>query len=218
VVLVSPAGAIGVIPAGASDTSDVRASFSNYGGATVYAPGVNVDSVGIQNDSAVARMSGTSIAAPHISGIVARYLQRHPNWTPHDTFLNGVFRNNTNGKVTNAPPYGVAALANADLRDGALYQVDCNTISGWSWDSNYGTVPLQINIVANVNPSEHSSYPVTAGDFRQDLLAAGIGDGRHALTFPVPPSLKDGRRREIIVAIYEANFLLHNELDYITCH
>lgn len=33
---------------------------------------------------------------------------------------------------------------------------------------------------------------MSASGFRPDLLAAGVGDGRHAFSFPVPPRLKDG--------------------------
>lgn len=69
----SPASAAGAITVGAIDqTSDRKASFSNFGRfVDVFAPGVNVQSVGITSTTANATLSGTSMASPHIAGLAA---------------------------------------------------------------------------------------------------------------------------------------------------
>lgn len=68
----SPASAPSAITVGAIGSGDVKASFSNFGaGVDIFAPGVNVVSVGIANDSASATLSGTSMASPHVAGIAA---------------------------------------------------------------------------------------------------------------------------------------------------
>ena len=81
---ISPARAPTAITVGAiNPTNDTRANFSNWGTCVdLFAPGVNTLSAGIANDAATMVMSGTSMAAPHVAGVAARYLQIHPASTP----------------------------------------------------------------------------------------------------------------------------------------
>ncbi len=69
----SPGSAPAAITVGAIDQrDDTRASFSNFGAAVdIFAPGVNVLSVGITSNSATASLSGTSMASPHVAGLAA---------------------------------------------------------------------------------------------------------------------------------------------------
>ncbi|KAK3346192.1 serine protease [Lasiosphaeria hispida] len=69
----SPGSADAAITVGAIDQrTDERASFSNFGpGVDIFAPGVNVLSVGIDNNTATDTLSGTSMASPHITGLAA---------------------------------------------------------------------------------------------------------------------------------------------------
>src|SRR5215472_13312358 len=83
---VSPARTPAAITVGATDSAtDARASFSNFGTCLkLFAPGVNILSAGIANDTATSTFSGTSQAAPHVAGVAARFLQTQPAATPAD--------------------------------------------------------------------------------------------------------------------------------------
>ncbi|KXS96207.1 hypothetical protein AC578_2822 [Pseudocercospora eumusae] len=68
----------GAITVGAIDIHNTRASFSNSGSCVdVYAPGVNVISSWIGAPNLVNSLSGTSMAAPHVTGIVAYAMARN---------------------------------------------------------------------------------------------------------------------------------------------
>ena len=67
----------GVMTVAATDSSDLEASFSNYGACVdIWAPGVNITSLKVGGGTAV--MSGTSMASPHVGGAAALYLGRYP--------------------------------------------------------------------------------------------------------------------------------------------
>mmetsp|Transcript_10195 Transcript_10195/g.17974 ORF Transcript_10195/g.17974 Transcript_10195/m.17974 type:complete len:597 (-) Transcript_10195:42-1832(-) len=69
----------GVFSIGSTDQNDVMSSFSNFGGGCVdlFAPGTRIVSTFNTGDNAVATLSGTSMACPHVSGAFAGYLEKH---------------------------------------------------------------------------------------------------------------------------------------------
>lgn len=79
----APAGVEGVITVAATDRNDNRASFSNYGNCvSIFAPGVDI--ISAQAGGTYVLKSGTSQAAPFVTGVVALYLERNPGASQMD--------------------------------------------------------------------------------------------------------------------------------------
>jgi subtilisin family serine protease len=97
----SPAGVVEAITVGATAQNDARAEFSNYGSTLdLFAPGVSIPSAWIGNDLMMATATGTSMAAPHVAGVVALYLQNHRTASPA-TVRSALVGNSTTGVVNN---------------------------------------------------------------------------------------------------------------------
>ncbi|KAG8716888.1 subtilisin-like serine protease, partial [Ceratobasidium sp. 394] len=79
----SPARVSGAIAVGSVDIHGVRDASSNYGGpVALFAPGVNIVSAGTSAPNATRVDSGTSMAAPHVAGLVAYLLAFEGPRTP----------------------------------------------------------------------------------------------------------------------------------------
>ncbi|KAG5638443.1 hypothetical protein H0H81_012660 [Sphagnurus paluster] len=83
----SPAAAEKAVTVGASTIGDDRAYFSNYGKCVdVFGPGLNILSTYIGSKTAVATLSGTSMASPHTAGLLAYLLSIYPSVTFNPSF------------------------------------------------------------------------------------------------------------------------------------
>ncbi|OAR01585.1 hypothetical protein LLEC1_04224 [Akanthomyces lecanii] len=118
----SPAASKNAVTVGASAIDDSRAYFSNYGKCTdIFAPGLNIQSTWIGSKYAINTISGTSMASPHICGLLAYYLSLQP--------------------ATDSE-YAVASITPAELKDNlitigtknALRDIDSDTPNILAWN------------------------------------------------------------------------------------
>ncbi len=96
----SPARVPAAITVAATNISDSRASFSNFGRCVdLFAPGENIVSAGNFSDTHEYPDSGTSMASAHVAGAVALYMQNYP-WASPDHVTTWITINATPGVVS----------------------------------------------------------------------------------------------------------------------
>lgn len=106
----SPAASERAVTVGASTLGDERAYFSNYGKCVdIFAPGLNIQSTWIGGKNAVNTISGTSMASPHIAGLLAYFLSLQPK---------------------SSSGYAVESLSPADLKKSMIAIASKDVLSG----------------------------------------------------------------------------------------
>ena len=114
----------------------------------------------------------------------------------------------SHGKIGN----GEAALASeaatlpAEGVEGSLDAINGRVVEGWAYDP----ANPERAVLVEFFDRERRIGEVMAGQFREDLLQAGIGDGCHAFRFLLPLELFDGKEHAIIGCIAENGFVLHH--------
>jgi subtilisin family serine protease len=106
----SPASTPGAMTVGATDKDDTIASYSNFGPCVaIFAPGSGIVSAWAGSDSATHVQSGTSMASPHVAGLMAMLLSESPAENipviaMNNRILGSVTKFSLNGQlVTDAP-------------------------------------------------------------------------------------------------------------------
>ena len=119
----SPASCNGVIAVGATTRSGARASFSNYGAkVAISAPGASILSTlntgtSVPASPSYAWYSGTSMAAPHIAGVVSLMLSLNATLTPAQVLT--MLKSSARGFPTGTGADCTSALCGAGIVDAA---------------------------------------------------------------------------------------------------
>ncbi|HEY4595681.1 MAG TPA: hypothetical protein VIJ02_04720, partial [Thermoanaerobaculia bacterium] len=98
-------------------------------------------------------------------------------------------------------PPAFGGPANACAFQGKLESASCTDVHGWAWDPMFPTTPTSVEVLVDGVYKQ----TVPANVFRQDLVTAGRGDGRHGFSWPIPAALKDGRKHRITVRFAESD-------------
>lgn len=100
----SPAGSKDAVTVGAINSADEMAFFSNYGSCVdVFAPGVDIISSWNDSKTSTKSISGTSMATPHVAGVMALLLS-DTAYTPKE--LKEILLNNSIKDILNGIPSG----------------------------------------------------------------------------------------------------------------
>jgi subtilisin family serine protease len=98
----SPARVGEAMTIGATDKTDKKASWSNFGNCVdFFAPGVGITSSWYSSNTATNTISGTSMATPHVAGVAALYLQSNPSASP-SVVRDALYAATTKGIVTSS--------------------------------------------------------------------------------------------------------------------
>ena len=184
-----------VIAVAAIGSNGSLASWSDYGTGTVQlaAPGVNVYS--LNSSGGYSTMSGTSMAAPLVTGTVALVEAAHPSWTMSkviDAVLDTVTRDPalagkvTTGGVVNAG----AAVANTD----GPYVVSATPSGADTTSGGISTVQLSFN--EEINPATFTASAVTVtgpgGAIKGVSVTAVSGSNDHEFNVAFPSQTAAG--------------------------
>lgn len=198
----SPAREPSAITTGATQKTDKRANFSNFGTCVdIFGPGVNITAGWIGSPTATATIAGTSMAAPHVAGVAGLYLEANPGSTPAQV-TNAIITNATTGKVT-SPGAGSpnrllymgfigggggnqAPVANFTFSCGAGHSctfdgstsTDDVGVTSYTWKRANGTV-LGTNVILN------QTFPA-AGNFSISLTVTDAGALSNTKTQVIP--------------------------------
>jgi subtilisin family serine protease len=127
-----PASYSGIISVGASDQSDLKAGFSNFGSTIdIMAPGVGIYSTLGSSDTDYGFNSGTSMACPLVASIAGLVLAVRPNFTPQQ--VETTLKNN--------------AVNISSLNPGFNGQLGAGRIDAQNTLDDFGTV----NVISSLN-------------------------------------------------------------------
>ncbi|WP_191908715.1 Kelch repeat-containing protein [Larkinella humicola] len=97
--------------------------------------------------------------------------------------------------------------------DGFIYGADCSTFRGWAWDRNKVNTAVSVEILDGPNVIA----TIQADVFRQDLLNAGKGNGKHAFLFAIPESIKDNQSHLLSARVTNSSFILKDSPKALIC-
>lgn len=188
-----PARYAATIAVAATDSGNVHASFSSTGPAVdVAAPGVSVLSTYYNNQYAY--MSGTSMATPHVAGVLAVLKGKYPSLS--NTDLRALLEQTAMdlGDAGWDPVYGYGLVtANAALEPVPVTHIDVSSPSeAVVIGANLSMTAVITPVNATLRTVDWSVLPTDGSEGQASVTAAGILTGIQAGPVLVTATAKDG--------------------------
>jgi thermitase len=156
----APSNHPAVISVGNTNNLDQRESSSNYGSMiTVSAPGYNIMSLRAFSNGYI-NMTGTSMSAPHVSGLIALLLSMNKNFSKDQIIQ--IIRDSADPITTDKPIGGRINIGNALLMANTMlsFPVSIN-VTGMIHDDDGGIFdgdeecPINFNVPLTFSPNNH---------------------------------------------------------------
>jgi subtilisin family serine protease len=202
---VSPASVGSALTVASSDINDTRAGTSNWGSCVdLFAPGVNITST--WPGGGANTISGTSMAAPHVAGVVAMYLAWYPGASAAQV-AGAVTGTATPGVITgvNGSPNRLLyaqGFSNPTPNNPPQGQVESvghyGTIRGWARDPDGVANPCTVLFFVGGPMGTGTQIGQTVADLPR-------GAGSDGFAWVLPDSLRDGQQHTVWVHAVESN-------------
>lgn len=165
----SPSRVGPALTVGATTSSDVRSSFSNFGTCLdIFAPGSGITSTWFTNNNATNTISGTSMASPHVAGVAALYLDQAPSASPSQV-ENAIESAAVSGRLSNVRAGSPNLLLQSLLSNGGgggggggsttcAYEDDFTSSTGWQ---NSANSTCSTGTYVRTNPTQQTNGGVT---------------------------------------------------------
>jgi subtilisin family serine protease len=202
----SPARVPAAMTISATNSSDTKASWANYGNCVDwFAPGVSIKSAWFSSPSATNTISGTSMATPHTAGVAALALETHPTAAPaavrtalYDATSKGVVGSSSTtnnhllfslfsggGGGGTAPTAQFSASPTSGVAPVTVQFTDSSTGSPTSWSWNFGD--------GGSATTQNPSHTYAAGTYTVTLTAANASGSdsevkSNFITVTAPPT------------------------------
>lgn len=156
---------------GAIDLSNTLASFSSRGPVTIdgsnrlkpniSAPGVSVRSSYYTLDTAYAMLSGTSMAGPHVVGVVALLWSAHPELSRQITETKNLLQNTANPQVIVSPAQTCNGIPNSQIPNNSFGYGRIDALAAVNAAALTPT-PTATPVVSTATPTRTSTPTATA--------------------------------------------------------
>lgn len=166
----SPASAAAAITVAATTSTDARASYSNYGACVdIFAPGSGITSAWHTSTTATNTISGTSMASPHVAGVVALHMSTGVT-TPSDVVAALISQSTLN----------VVGSAGTDSPNRLVHSGDIRSSTGFQ---TVAVSQLKPSAVAVNSKSWQATVQVTVQAFDGSNYTAGAPAATVTATF-----------------------------------